>query len=139
MQTLKAGVLYFAVVFGCGFVLGIIRTLWIVPHVGTRSAELIEAPIMLAVTIVAARWIVRRSTIPAAPWNRLVMGGVALGLMLTTEFGLVLWLRGLTIQDYLATRDPVSGTVYYALLALFGVMPVLLTLRSNPPSAPHKS
>jgi hypothetical protein len=139
MQTLKAGVLYFAVVFGCGFALGIIRTLWIVPHVGTRSAELIEAPIMLAVTIVAARWIVRRSTIPSAPWNRLVMGGVALGLMLTTEFGLVLWLRGLTIRDHLATRDPVSGTVYYVLLALFAVMPLLLTLRPNPSSAPHKS
>ena len=45
------------------------------------------------------------------------------------EFGLALWLRGLTIGDYLATRDPVSGTVYYLLLALFAVMPLLLTLR----------
>ncbi len=139
MQILKAGVLYFVVVFGCGFGLGIIRTLWIVPHVGTRFAELMEAPIMLAVTIVTARWIVRRSAMPAAPSNRLVMGGIALGLMLTTEFGLVLWLRGLTIRQYLASRDPVSGTVYYALLGLFAVMPFLLTLRPNPPSAPHKS
>lgn len=139
MRTLKAGLLYFAVVFGCGFVLGTIRTLWIVPHVGTRWAELMEAPIMLAVTIVAARWIVRRSAMPATPSNRLGMGAIALGLMLSAEFGLVLWLRGLTIRDHLATRDPVSGTVYYLLLALFAVMPFLLTLRFNPPSSPHKS
>jgi hypothetical protein len=31
MPILKAGVLYFALVFGAGFVLGTIRTLWIVP------------------------------------------------------------------------------------------------------------
>lgn len=139
MHTLKAGLLYFAVVFGCGFVLGIMRTLWIVPRVGTRLAELMEAPIMLTVTIVTAQWIVRRSAIPAAPSNRLGMGCVALGLMLSAELSLVLWLRGLTIRDYFASRDPVSGTIYYLLLALFAVMPLLLTLGSNPPSATGKS
>jgi hypothetical protein len=58
MQILKVGVLYFALVFGAGFVLGAIRTLWVVPRVGTRKGELMEMPIMLVVTIVAARWIV---------------------------------------------------------------------------------
>lgn len=139
MHTLKAGLLYFAVVFGCGFVLGIIRTLWIAPHVGTRWAELMEAPIMLAVTIVAARWAVRRSGMLPAPSNRLAMGAIAFSLMLTAEFSLVLRLRGLTTRDYLAYRDPVSGTVYYVLLALFAFMPFLLPPPSNPTSAPHKS
>ena len=60
METLKAGSLYFALVFAAGFVLGTIRTLWVVPRVGTRKAELMETPIMLAVTIVVARWIVMR-------------------------------------------------------------------------------
>jgi len=41
------------------------------------------------------------------------MGCVALGLLLAAEFTLVLWLRGLSISEYLASRDPVSGTVYY--------------------------
>ena len=58
MQVFKAAVLYFAFVFGAGFVLGTIRTLWVVPRLGTRKAELIETPIMLVVTIVAARWVV---------------------------------------------------------------------------------
>jgi hypothetical protein len=53
MQMVKAGVVYFALVFGAGFVLGTIRTLWVVPRFGTRMAELMEMPIMLAVTMVA--------------------------------------------------------------------------------------
>jgi hypothetical protein len=32
MQVVKAGVVYFALVFGAGFVLGTIRTLWVVPR-----------------------------------------------------------------------------------------------------------
>jgi hypothetical protein len=81
MQILKAGVLYFAVVFGAGFVLGPMRILWAVPRLGTRVAELLEAPIMFVVTIVAARWIVRRFAVPPTPSSRLGMGGIAFSSM----------------------------------------------------------
>ena len=129
MQILKAGVLYFALVFGAGFVLGTIRVLWGVPRLGTRAAELMETPIMFVVTIVAARWIVRRVAVPSTPSSRLGMGCVALGLLLVAEFTLVLWLRGLWIGEYLTTRDPVSGTVYYVMLGVFAIMPVLVARR----------
>ena len=129
MRILKAGVLYFALVFGAGFVLGTIRTLWIVPRVGTRMAELMETPIMLVITIFAARWTVRRLVVPSTPPARLGMGFVALGLLLVAEFTLVLWLRGLTIREYFASRDPVAGTVYYVMLAVFAVMPFLVARR----------
>jgi hypothetical protein len=126
MPIVKAGVLYFAFVFGAGFVLGTVRTLWIVPRLGTRTAELMEMPIMLLVTIVVARWIILRLGVPSTLSARLGMGFIALVLMLVAEFGLVLWLRGLSIREYLATRDPVSGTVYYAMLVVFALMPLVL-------------
>lgn len=129
MQILKTGVIYFALVFSAGFVLGAIRTLWVVPRVGTRTAELMEMPIMLVVTIVAARWIVRHFAIPYVPSARLGMGGIGLSLLLVAEFGLVLWLRGISIREYLATRDPVSGTVYYLLLGVFAIMPLFVARR----------
>jgi len=129
MSILKAGALYFALVFGAGFVLGTVRTVWVVPRFGTRMAELMETPIMLVVTMVAARWIVRRLAVPSVPSSRLGMGFVALGLMLVAEFGFVLWLRGLSIREYLATRDPVSGTVYYVMLGVFAIMPLLVARR----------
>jgi len=129
MRILKAAVLYFAIVFGTGFMLGPIRILWVVPRFGTRMAELMETPIMLVVTIIAARWIVRRLALPAAPSSRLGMGCIALGLMLVAEFTLVLWLRGLSISEYLARRDPVSGTVYYAMLGVFAIVPLFMARR----------
>jgi hypothetical protein len=88
-----------------------------------------EAPIMLVVTILAARWIVRRLAVPPKASSRLGMGCVALALMLVAEFTLVLWLRGLSISEYLASRDPVSGTVYYAMLGMFCIMPLLVAPR----------
>ena len=126
MLVLKAGALYFVVVFAVGFVLGAIRTLWVVLRVGTRTAELMEMPIMLAVTIVAARWTVLRLSVPMMWSARLEMGCMALVLMLIAEVGFVLWIRGLSIKEYFATRDPVSGAAYYLLLVVFAIMPRLV-------------
>ncbi len=129
MQILKAGVLYFALVFGAGFVLGPIRILWLVPCFGARLAELMESPVMLIVIIFAARWVVRRLAVPPLLFRRLSIGFVALGLLLVAEFTLVLWLRGMTISEYFAARDPLSGTVYYVMLGVFAVMPLLVARR----------
>ena len=129
VQILKAGILYFALVFGAGFVLGTVRTLLVVPRVGTRMAELMEMPIMLVVTIVVSRWVVLRLLVPFVPSARLGMGGIALGLLLVAEFGFVLWVRGLSIRQYFASRDSVSGAVCYVMLVLFAVMPLLVARR----------
>jgi hypothetical protein len=128
MQILRAGLLYFAIVFGTGFVLGVIRTLWVVPHVGTRWAELMETPVMIVVTILAARWVVLHLAIPSTASARLAMGGVGLGFLLGAELSLVR-LRGLSLRGYFATRDPMSGTIYYLALGLFAAMPLLLVRR----------
>jgi hypothetical protein len=129
MRIVKAGVLYFVVVFGDGFLLGPFRILWVAPRIGTRMAELLESPIMFAITIVAARSIVRKLAVPSTPSSRLGMGGIGLGLMLIAEFTQVLWLRGLSIRDYLAGRDPVAATVYYVMLRVFAVLPLIVARR----------
>jgi hypothetical protein len=128
-QALKPALLYFALVFGAGFMLGPIRILWAVPRLGTRTAELLEMALMFIVMILSARWIVRRFEVPPVASARLAMGGVALALVLVTEFTIVLQLRGLTFSEYLATRDPVSGTVYYVMLGIFALLPWLVSRR----------
>lgn len=129
MHILKAGVLYFAVVFGAGFVLGTIRVLWVIPRLGSRTAELMEAPLMVGVTILAARWVARRLRLPTSPGVRLGAGLIALALLLAAEFGVALRLRGLTISQYLSGRDPVAGSVYVVSLLLFAFMPLLVAGR----------
>jgi hypothetical protein len=57
------------------------------------------------------------------------MGCIALFLLLIAEFTLVLWLQGLSVDEYFASRDPVSGTAYYAGLGFFAVMPFLVARR----------
>ena len=59
-----------------------IRTLWVVPRIGTRSAELLETPIMVVVSIIAARWAVVRLNVPFARSPRLMMGFAVLRFFL---------------------------------------------------------
>lgn len=120
---MKQASLYFVLVFGAGFILGPIRILLVIPRVGVRAAELMEAPIMLVVIIAASRWMVRRFPKPSDWSSRLAMGFLALVLMLGAEFSLAIVLQGISVREYLANRDPVSGTVYYALLIVFAVLP----------------
>jgi hypothetical protein len=119
-------VLYFVLVFAAGFVLGTIRTFWVVPRLGVRTAELMEAPIMLGVSILVARWVVRHVGIGPLWSRRLALGGIALGFMLLAEFAFVLSVRGLTIREYFESRDPVSGTVYFMTLSAFSVIPIFV-------------
>ena len=102
-HILKAGTLYFLLVFAAGFLLGPIRELWAVPRFGPRTAELMEMPIMLLAIIFSACWIMRRLAVPRRPLIRLSVGATALGLLLVAELGVVFWLRGLSLgaRDYL--------------------------------------
>ncbi|MFN8910213.1 MAG: hypothetical protein ACK5YW_13120, partial [Betaproteobacteria bacterium] len=54
--VLRWAALYFAAVFGTGFVLGPLRVLWLEPRLGVRAAELLEAPFMLSAIVLAGRW-----------------------------------------------------------------------------------
>jgi hypothetical protein len=128
-QILKAGLLYFLLVFAAGFVLGTIRVLWIVPHVGTRMAELLEAPVMLAVTVLAARYAVRRVSLRCTSSRLLSVGFVALTLLLGAEITVVVLVRHLTLEEYFASRDAVAGMVYVVMLSLFAVMPLMVARR----------
>jgi len=131
MRILKSGLLYFVLVFAVGFILGPIRIFWIAPRVGASTAELLEAPVMLVVSVFVARWIIRGFGVPPKLSPRLGMGCIALVLMLVAEFILVLWFRAVSIHQYLAERDPVSGAVYYTTLGVFALMPLGVARESD--------
>lgn len=90
-----------------------------------------EQPIMVGVSILAVRWVIRRLGVPPLWPRRLSMGCIALGLMLLAEFSVVLCIRGLTIRAYFESRDPVSGAAYCIALGAFAVMPVFITVLLN--------
>ena len=110
MTVFKAGTAYFLWVFAAGFALGVARELWLAPWLGTGVAELAEMPLMLVVVVLAARW---------------MTGLLAVCWLLVAEIVLVLGLRGMTLAEYLAGRDPLAGTAYAVSLLLMAAMPWL--------------
>jgi hypothetical protein len=125
-QPIKAGLAYFALVFGAGFVLGALRVSLLVPRFGERIAELSEMPLMFGVIVMAARFVVRRFAVPYSIAARLGTGLLALALLLAAEALLAVVLQDRSLGDYVASRDPVSGSVYLAMLVLFTLMPVFI-------------
>jgi multisubunit Na+/H+ antiporter MnhF subunit len=125
MQVLRAAVLYFLLVFGAGFVLGIWRALVVVPLLGERAAELLEMPLMLAVIVAAARWVVRHKLDDRLSSVRSV-GFIAMGFVLLADLAVGIWLRGMSASEVFLDRDPISGAAYYAALLFFAVMPAFI-------------
>lgn len=126
MRTIKAGIAYFVLVFGAGFIMGSVRVPLLVPRLGERVAELIEMPVMFVVILSSARFITKRFALPIAVSVRLAAGLLALGLLLAAELLLSVALQGRSLGQYIASRDPVSGGVYLAMLALFAAMPLII-------------
>jgi hypothetical protein len=124
-ENIRAGVLYLALVFGTGFVLGVFRVMFVVPRIGERWAELAEMPVMAAAIFFSARYVLRRFPEIRTPGRSLVVGILALVLMVCAELGLAVVLQERTLGEYLAGRDKVSGAVYLAMLVLFALMPRL--------------
>lgn len=66
---------------------------------------------------------------PATLSRRLAVGLIAFGFLIVAEGILVLGVQGLTIGEYLASRDPVAGAVYLVMLGVFALMPLVVARR----------
>jgi hypothetical protein len=121
--VLNAGLTYFALAFGAGFVLGAIRVTFIVPSLGERWAELLEMPVMAVVIYFAARFVARKFALPPSAAIRWSVGAIALFFLLAAEVVLATLMQERTLAEYIASRDPVSGSVYLCMLLVFAAMP----------------
>ena len=121
--------MYFLVAVGAEFVLEVIRFQVVALHVGKRLAEMMEIPNVLLATIIGARWVVDRFTLPPLPGIRLTVGLVALVILLIAEGAIILPLNGLSVIEYLAGHDPVVGVASPGALGVLTVMPFLVGYR----------
>ena len=126
MPRIRASFLYFAMVLGTGFILGVIRVPFLVPRIGERYAELLEMPIMFVVIVFSARHIIKRFELSRTLAVRLQVGFAALTLTIAAELVLAAVLQSQSVAQYIASRDPVSGSAYVLLLLVYALMPSLL-------------
>ena len=122
-KAIRAGFVYFAIVLGTGFILGMFRVPFLVPRIGERWAELAEMPIMAVVIFVTAGYLLRRFPEICTPKRSLVAGFLALLLSVATELALATVLQNRTLAEFISSRDKISGSVYIALLIVFAFMP----------------
>ena len=130
LKTVYAGLLYFILVLGTGFVLGVFRVLFVVSRIGERWAELMEMPLMAAAIFFSAGYILRHFPEINFPRESLIVGFLALALTVGAELGLAVALQSQSLAEYLGSRDKVSGSVYLIMLIVFALMPRLRL--SNP-------
>ncbi len=120
-----AAALYFGIVFGVGFLLGSVRVPFLVPRLGERVAELAEMPLMFVAIYLAAGHVVRKYGASVAPLGWVLVGAISLAFLVAAEVLLAVVLAGRGIVEYIASRDPVSGSVYLGMLVVFAAMPWL--------------
>lgn len=133
LQHWMYGVIYFALVFTAGFILGTIRVLVLEPEIGARYAELLEMPVMLLVIYLAARFVVSKMVPIRTGMPYIILGVVALALLLLVEFTLVLGLQGISISQYLDSRDEIAFSAYLLSLLIFALMPWIIHARKITP------
>lgn len=132
MTAVKAGAAYFAIIFAVGFVLGTIRVLILLPHVGEMTAVLLEGPFILGASWVVCGILVRRFNVAAAFVPRFAMGASALTLLLLAEFFLGVYGFGRTIAEHFAHYETLPGAIGLAGQILFGAFPALHLLMKRP-------
>ncbi|MEO6185642.1 MAG: hypothetical protein ABIP38_04680 [Steroidobacteraceae bacterium] len=124
-KTIQASVIYFAIVLGAGFILGVVRVPFLVPRIGERWAELAEMPLMAVVIYLGAGYVLRRTPGVRTPRKALTTGLLALVFSIAAELILATLLQDRTLSEFVASRDKISGSVYVAMLLVFAAMPRL--------------
>ncbi|WP_342959018.1 hypothetical protein [Paraburkholderia azotifigens] len=112
-------------VFVVGFVLGAIRALLLVPHLGETVAVSFEMPFMLAVSWKLSRWSAKRHDMLANTDDALLMGAIALVVLTIAEVSTAVLLFGRTVFEYFVGIWSVPGTIGFAGQLCFAAIPVL--------------
>jgi len=122
-RAIKAGVIYFLLLYVIGFLLGATRELLLAPSFGVVVASAIEALPMLAAIFHFAPLIARRFGVPAKSVGRIIMGLVGLALLIGAEIAMTRAMRGLSPEQWLAHFASIEGAIYAVLLGCFAAMP----------------
>jgi hypothetical protein len=118
----RAAIAYWAMVFALGFVLGIVRVLWLAPRVGLIPATVIELPVMLMASWLASGWLVRRFAITDSG-AALATGGLAFALLMVAECVLAVAMMGQTPAQWLADLRQPHALLGLAGQVIFAAMP----------------
>lgn len=129
MRPLVTGTAYVAAVFAAGLLLGVLRTLLLVPLLGELTAVLLELPVILRIAWLVCTRILR--VWPLSPSAALGMGAIAFLLLMGAEAGLSTLLAGRSLAEHLALYAQLPRLVGLAGQLAFALFPWMHARRSN--------
>jgi len=121
----RAGLVYFALVFAAGTVLGTLRVLLVVPALGEARAVALELPVMLAIAWLACGFTIAWQRVPPHRAARAGMGAVAFALLIAAEAALAILAVGRSPGEHFAAYREVPALMGLGGQILFALMPLL--------------
>lgn len=125
LNTVKAGFVYFALVFAVGFVLGTIRVLVLAQRVGELGAVVIEIPIMLLASWMICCWLIRHLQVSRDLSARITMGVAAFAFLMIAELALSVWIFDNPVAAHFANYTTAHGGLGLAGQVAFAAFPVI--------------
>ena len=125
------GLRYYAIIFGLAFGMGVARTLVVAPRLGATVAVLLEVPLIVVASWIAARHLLRHRSFTQL--QNAAMGATGFTLTMVSEVVLARILRGQSAADWAADVMTPLGLIGLAGQIAFAVIPLLAAARSMPP------
>ena len=123
-SAIKVGILYFAIVFAAGFLLGTFRMFVLLPLTSELAAVALELPIILIISWLVCRRLISRFSVPATASQRLAMGALAFCLLMLAEVGLSVLVFDRSGAEYLAHLQTAPGLLGVAGQIAFALLPL---------------
>lgn len=123
MVAILTGLVYFVIIFGFAFAMGVGRTLVIAPLLGETAAVLLEIPIL----VIASSFVARRITSNRFFTFRqlLSIGAIAFTLTMVSEALLADVIRGQSIPQWTASLTKPLGLIGLGGQLISAMMPTL--------------
>ncbi|MES2632984.1 MAG: hypothetical protein V4669_08430 [Pseudomonadota bacterium] len=115
------GTIYVLAVFAGGFVLGVLRTLVLIPLLGEVAAVMVELPVILTIAWLVCRRILQRW--PLSPLAAVGMGAVAFALLMVAEAGLSTVMAGRSLAEHLSLYSQLPHQIGLAGQLAFALFP----------------
>lgn len=124
-SAFRAGLSYFAIVFGLGFLFGIFRFLVLLPVMSETVAVVLELPPILFLSWIVARRLIRKFCVSAKLSSRLVMGCLAFALLMLGEAALSVFAFRRSFIEHLVHYTETSALLGLAGQVAFSMFPAI--------------
>jgi hypothetical protein len=134
-RPLLAGINYGTVLFGVGFVFGVVRTLLVTPSLGRSNAVLVELPFMFLTAWLLSRFLMGAWSVRPCGADRLIVSCASFVVGMGFEFALGVTLQKQTLAQVFAlimSEESRIGLLGQIVVFLFPVIQLGFKHRANP-------